>query len=193
MFTLTPPPSLTLPTPPSFTSFPLPPPPPLLPPSSPSPPTYPHIYTGNFPAVTVHTVLPSGPNSLQVSWMIPESACLQFTSFSVQCISSSNHQNTVRARTGALEANVSGLNLNTLYSCQVTSNLADWQGTPLNHQTISNAVQNYTYPAREFPGVLLGSLPKLLTLTLTETPTSDNSGIVQEPVSLTNGRGTRSI
>ena len=108
--------------------------------------------------VTVHAVLPSGPNVLRIFWTIPESACLLFTSLSVQCISSSNHQNTVRARAGALEANVFELNPNTLYSCRVTSNLADWQGTPLDHQTISNAIQNYTYPACEFPGVLLGGL-----------------------------------
>ena len=111
--------------------------------------------------MTVRTALPSVPDGLQVSWVIPESACFQFTLFDVQCTSSSN-TGTFRARAEALEANVSGLVPNVQYSCLVRSTLADWQRTLfINHPTISNAVQNYTYPAREFPGGLLGSLPKL--------------------------------
>lgn len=111
--------------------------------------------------MTVRTALPSVPDGLQVSWMIPESACFQFTLFDVQC-TSPNNTGTFRARAGSLEANVSGLAPNVQYSCRVRSTLADWQRTVFNnHQTSSNAVQNYTYPAREFPGGLLGRLPKL--------------------------------
>ena len=106
----------------------------------------------DLPAVSSVSATPASPKAISLAWVNPSSDCYQFSSRSVSCNSTDNDDVPlvtpvwIALMEGLYSAKVTGLAVDTAFTCVVLSTVSDAAGGEFPTMSSSITTDSFTYP-----------------------------------------------